>query len=47
MTVQEWWWLYGDRRPRKRYGSLTEDQVEELYEDLMEAQAKARRKGNG
>lgn len=37
MTVQEWWWLYQDKRPRQRYGSLSEQQVAELYQALMEA----------
>lgn len=40
MTVQEWWWLYGDRRPRKHFGRQTEDQVAELYDDLTAAEAK-------
>ncbi|MGE0602233.1 MAG: phage tail assembly chaperone [Xanthobacteraceae bacterium] len=29
----EFWWLVDSRKPAKRYGSMTEDQVAELYED--------------
>lgn len=40
MRVREWWWLYEDKRPRERYGRLSEDQVAELYDDLEAAQRK-------
>lgn len=32
----EWWWQFDARFVGARYGSLTEDQVAELYEALQE-----------
>lgn len=34
----ELWWLIDAKRPRKMYGSMTEDTVRELYDELMAAE---------
>lgn len=34
----EFWWMLDARRPRKKYGSLSEDDVAELYDFLTEAE---------
>jgi hypothetical protein len=34
MYPDEFWWLVDARRPKKNYGSLSEDDVADLYEDL-------------
>ena len=35
----EFWWLVDARRPKKMYGDMSEDEVAELYEELMDAEA--------
>jgi len=32
MNPIEFWWMVDARRPKKKYGSMTEDEVEELFE---------------
>jgi len=32
----EFWWLVEARRPRKMYGALDEQDVEELYDEFIE-----------
>lgn len=34
MTMAEWWWVYDSKVGEPKYGSLTQSEVEELYEDL-------------
>lgn len=34
MSPEEFWWLYEFNKPKKMYGSLTEEEVAELYEML-------------
>lgn len=36
MHPRELWWLIEAKRPPKRYGSLTEDEMESLHDDLEE-----------
>lgn len=33
----EFWWLFAARRPKRQYGSLSEDEVAELYEEFVES----------
>ena len=33
MTPAEFWWLYEVKRPKKMYGSMTEDDVRTIYEE--------------
>jgi hypothetical protein len=32
MSPLEFWWMVDARRPSKKYGTLTEAEVEEIYE---------------
>lgn len=36
MHPDELWWLVEAKLPQKKYGSLTEDEVAEIYEDMLE-----------
>lgn len=36
MSPIELWWLFEARKPVKMYGTLTENEVAELYADLKE-----------
>jgi hypothetical protein len=35
MTVDEWWLVYDSKVGETKYGTLTESEVEELYQDLQ------------
>lgn len=37
MNPLEFWWMVDARRPKQMYGSFTEDEVEEMYQEMMEA----------
>lgn len=37
MDVEEWWWLYDQRMPERKYGALTEGQVESALDRLEKA----------
>lgn len=33
LTPREWWWLHDARQPPRMYGSLSEAEVAELYDE--------------
>jgi hypothetical protein len=35
MTPEEAWWLIEARSPKRMYGRLTEEEAEELYQEIM------------
>lgn len=35
MHPTEFWWLADARRPKKDYNGFTEDEMEEMYQEMM------------